>query len=197
MRRIILASKSNQRIEILGRFIKNLEHISPDVDETFSDKFDIVTNSMSVSKKKALAIQADEKSIVIASDTIVIFDNMILEKPKNRDEAMKFISMLAGNTHSVLSSFCILDRLSGRTILDYTISKVSFLPLSEEEIKAYIETNEWKDRAGAYAIQGYASAFVSDIEGDYMGIVGLPISEIYNHLRKHLEYNLLEVEGCV
>lgn len=193
LKKILLASQSKQRIDIIRMFIKSFEHISPDIDEAFNDRFDIITNSMSISKAKAeSAIDKHKDNIIIASDTVVLYLNKILGKPKNQIEAREFLKLLSGNTHEVLSSFCIIETGTYKKVVDYTLSKVTFSAISDSEIDYYIKSGEWVERAGAYAIQGLASSFVSKIKGDYMGIVGLPINKIANYLLDYFEYNLLK-----
>lgn len=187
--KIILASKSPRRREILSLFTNNFEIIKTEVIENFNDNYDILTNIMAISRKKASSIKTDLDSIIISADTIVLLDNKVLGKAGSAEEAFKDLSLLSGKTHQVITAFSIKSKT--KTIVDYEITKVSFKDLSDDDINSYIKTGEWEDKAGAYAIQGKGSALVEKISGDYFNVVGLPISKINDYLKVYFTFDLL------
>src|SRR5699024_2159137 len=132
-------------------------------------------------KAESIVLSTDD-TIIIAADTIVAFEDTIFEKPDNKDEAYEMISTLSGQTHEVITTVAL--RSSETTDLFSVKTEVTFWNISEEEINAYIATPEPYDKAGAYGIQGKASLFVKEIQGDYFNVVGLPISQLVRALRK-------------
>jgi septum formation protein len=185
MPRIILASKSPRRRELLELIHIPFEIIVSDIDEEIDHRNDLVKEIEKLSYQKASAVYKDHQdALVIGSDTIVKIGNDVLGKPKTMDEARAMLKELSGNTHEVVTGVTIL--CNGERETFSSVAKVSFYPLSDEEIEAYIATNEPMDKAGAYAIQGDAAKFIRSIEGDYYTIVGLPIAELYHRLKKYL-----------
>jgi septum formation protein len=130
---------------------------------------------------KAHSAPLDSGDIALGADTVVCLDSLILGKPRDSDDAVRMLRLLSGCDHTVLTGICL--RSKTQTIIDFAITKVSFIPLSEEEIQQYVRSGEPADKAGAYAIQGLASKFISQIEGCYHNVVGLPISLVYRHLK--------------
>lgn len=132
---------------------------------------------------KAAAIGSREH-IVLGADTIVCpvgLGEQVLGKPVNDADAGRMLRLLSGRDHWVHTGFCLLFK--GKRISEIASTKVNFITLSDREIEDYISTGEPRDKAGAYAIQGQASKFVSSIEGSYHNVVGLPVALIYQHLR--------------
>jgi septum formation protein len=126
-----------------------------------------------------------EAGIVIAADTIVVWKGMIMGKPENRDEAYMMLSRLSGQRHQVITGICVIDVQDKVTDLDVEITDVSFGHLSPEGINCYLDSGEWVDKAGAYAIQGRGALLVTRIEGCYYNVVGLPLNRLSLMLRKH------------
>lgn len=186
---ILLASKSPRRAEILSYFTNDFRIVNNSGKEVFGEKFDIITNVMSVSKRKSDLQTAIGDDIILTADTIVVVDNKILGKPKDKKEAIKFLSLLSGRTHEVITAYTVKSK--DRLICNYVTTNVVFKELSEETINSYIKSNEWKDKAGAYGIQKYGSLLVKEIKGDYLNVVGLPISSIYDDLKKYFNFDLL------
>ncbi len=185
MKKLILASKSPRRKEILATCGYPFECIPADIEEVIDENKNIIDAIKEIAKKKALAIYQDnEEAVVIGSDTVVVVDNIILGKPKNREEAKKMLKMLSNNTHQVITGLCIVSK--EECYEDYSISNVTFMDMSEAEIEEYVNSKECDDKAGAYAIQGLGGKYISNIEGDYYAIMGLPINKVYMHLRKVL-----------
>lgn len=187
--KIILASKSPRRKEILKLFTDEFTVIKTQVDEIFNYDYDTLTNSMSISRKKAASIDCNEDSLVISADTIVLSEDKVLGKAASSEEAFKELEQLSGKTHQVITAFTIKSK--NKTVVDYEITKVTFKNLTYEDIWAYINTGEWKDKAGSYAIQGKGSTLIKNINGDYFNVVGLPISKINDYLKNYFNVDLL------
>ena len=185
MTRIILASKSPRRRELMELLHIPFEVIVSDIDEQIDYTKDLVKEIEKLSFRKAQAVFKDHSdALVIGSDTIVKIGNDVLGKPKNIEDAKAMLKELSDNTHQVVTGVTILCKDKAETFS--SVADVTFYPLSDEEIDAYIATNEPMDKAGSYAIQGDAAKFIRSIHGDYYTIVGLPIAELYHRLKKYL-----------
>ena len=161
------------------------EVIVSDIDEQIDYTNDLVKEIEKLSFRKAQAVFKDHSdALVIGSDTIVKISNDVLGKPKNIEDAKAMLKELSDNTHQVVTGVTILYKDKAETFS--SVADVTFYPLSDEEIDAYIATNEPMDKAGSYAIQGDAAKFIRSIHGDYYTIVGLPIAELYHRLKKYL-----------
>jgi len=138
-----------------------------------------------IAEEKARAVICDPQYTVLAADTIVCLENQLEDrvfgKPSSDEDAGNMLRLLSGRDHWVYTGICILSR--NRRIVDLSSTKVSFVELTEDEIQEYTRSGEPRDKAGAYAIQGRASRFVSSIQGCYSNVVGLPISLVYRHLK--------------
>ena len=185
---LYLASQSPRRRELLQQIEISFEILSIDVPEEqipAESPHDYVTR---VAKAKATAgWQADARRLdipVLGADTAVIIDGHILGKPKDEQDAIHILKSLSGREHQVLS--CIALALADKIQTVISITNVKFRKLDEAEIAAYIATNEPFDKAGAYAIQGKAAAFIEKIEGSYSGVVGLPLFELQQLLKGFL-----------
>ena len=172
--RIILASGSPRRRELLSEIGLEFEIHKPDADEAHSDNENPEELCRRLSRLKALAVANDfSDSLIIAADTIVVIDGKILGKPHDRNDACKMLRMLAGREHEVLTgvSVCL-----GKKIITHSEStKVKFRNLTDSEILAYVSTGECDDKAGAYAVQGKGSLLIESLNGDYYNVVGLPL----------------------
>ena len=161
------------------------EVIVSDIDEQIDYTNDLVKEIEKLSFQKAQAVFKDHSdALVIGSDTIVKIGNDVLGKPKNIEDAKTMLKELSDNTHQVVTGVTILYKDKAETFS--SVADVTFYPLSDEEIDAYVATNEPMDKAGSYAIQGDAAKFIRSIHGDYYTIVGLPIAELYHRLKKYL-----------
>ena len=123
--------------------------------------------------------------MIIAADTVVIYENQILGKPKSEEDAFRMLRLLSGKTHCVITGCCLL--LGKKKILFSEKSDVTFFDLTDEEISSYIASKEPFGKAGAYAIQGQGSLFIKRIVGDYYNIVGLPIASLYQNIKPFLK----------
>ena len=138
-----------------------------------------------LSRAKALAVGRRHKSeVVIGADTVVYCKGVILGKPSDQNDAKAMLRRLSGRWHEVITGLCLYDCGPGRSVSSYSRSRVHFRRLSDADIDWYISTGEYRDKAGAYAIQGYASLFVDRIEGCYFNIVGFPVSTFYTLCRR-------------
>ncbi|MDW7667408.1 MAG: Maf family protein [Bacillota bacterium] len=190
--KLILASKSPRRIEILKKFIEF--EVKPSlVEEKYSKRMKPKEVAMYLSLIKALDIRekiTDKDAVIISADTIVVMDE-ILEKPKDRAEAFKFLKKLKNRKHSVITGYTIIKQDNLKKIVNFEETEVYFGDYSDDFINKYLDKNEYIDKAGAYAIQGYGKLLVKKIKGDYMNIVGFPIYSISNYLKKDFEIDLM------
>ena len=173
---IILASGSPRRSELLRQI--GIEHVihSVDIDETPLAHESALSYVERVAAEKSLACQQQFPGNlpILSADTSVICDNEIIGKPRDLDHAIAILSKLSGRTHQVYSAVSLRGIEHWQTL---SISEVQFRELSQEEIIAYWHTGEPCDKAGAYAVQGLASTFISAINGSFSGIMGLPLFE--------------------
>jgi septum formation protein len=136
-----------------------------------------------MAREKARTVrESSSGNVVLAADTVVAVDNHILGKPQDEGDAARMLRLLAGRTHSVITGVCVL----GEDFEDVRseTTGVQFSSLSEDEIRDYVRTGEPTDKAGAYAIQGRASRWITKIEGDYYNVVGLPVDLVWRMLRE-------------
>lgn len=134
-----------------------------------------------IAEEKARRIACEAGDIVLGADTIVSLDDEVFGKPADDEDARRMLRRLSGREHSVYTGICIL--YNGRCIADVARTAVQFAELSDKEIEEYVRSGESRDKAGAYAIQGLASKFVSAITGCYHNVVGLPVSLVYRYLK--------------
>lgn len=190
MEKIILASNSPRRKEILGEFI-DFEIITREINEIKDDTFSPWTNVMGLAFGKGIEVaKENEDSIVLSADTLVELDGKLMGKPKNRDEAREMIKSLSGKVHNVYTAYAIFKLSQGIKYVDYEKSSVKFYELSDEEVENYLDTLEYEDKAGAYGIQGKGALLVEEIRGDFFNIVGLPIGKINRDLIRLFNFNL-------
>lgn len=160
------------------------------VKSNYNEKIDSKVNPyelariISLGKAKAVVKKNSKNAVIIAADTLVVFNGKILGKPKDKRDAKRMLHLLSGKTHLIITGFTILDTDTGKSISKSVETKVYFRKLADKEIDAYIETGESFDKAGAYGIQEKGSLFVKKIEGDYFNVVGLPIYALTETLKK-------------
>ncbi|GBF09992.1 MULTISPECIES: Maf family protein [Tepidibacillus] len=177
MEKIILASSSPRRREILELIgISFLVHPS-DVDESYNESNSPEDIVKQLATRKAMDIASYyQEGIIIGADTIVVLDGQILGKPKDEEDAFQMLNRLQGRSHQVFSGVAVVDAKTREVKASYQMTKVYMDPLSEEEIRLYIATKEPMDKAGSYGIQGFGAIFIEKIEGDYFNVVGLPVA---------------------
>ncbi len=186
--KVILASKSPRRVEILEKIVKEFEVVQSNFDENTVDfKGDIEKYVKDLSRNKAIEVskRLNEPSIVIAADTVVFQDGKVLEKPKNEEDAFSMLSSLSGNTHKVYSGICLINTYNDTVVTDCDCTEVRFSELNPRQIRNYINSGEPMDKAGAYGIQGLGGAFVEGINGCYYNVMGLPLNKLYKALENY------------
>ena len=181
----ILASSSPRRKEILTKFQIQFQVIPSNFDESsLKVPSDIKEYPKMLSYHKALDVfKNHQNDIVLGSDTIVVIDDLILGKPKNRDDGYRMLKLLSNKTHYVITGVSVLSKDINESFID--IASVTFNNLSEEDIEDYLSVDEYKDKAGAYAIQGIGSKLIKEINGDYYTIMGLPYNKLSEVLKKY------------
>lgn len=182
MKKIILASASPRRRELLTTAGIEFEVLVSEADETIPEGTAPKEAAMMTAEKKALAVAEKCDGTVIGADTIVVIEDRILGKPKDEADAADMLRFLSGREHEVITGVCITD--GEKTEKFAQVSKVRFYELTEDEIAAYVATKEPMDKAGSYGIQGKGCVLVESIEGDYFNIVGLPVAETVRALRR-------------
>lgn len=194
---LLLASGSPRRKEMLGQLGVTFDVVSPDVNEAtiFGEEPSAyvkrVTRAKMDATRSLLASTRVNYRAILTADTAVVLGDRILGKPASDAESFEMIASLSGTTHQVLSCYLLCD-VSGRAErLRVVSTDVIFRSLSTQEVREYVASGEGRDKAGAYAIQGRAGAFVSSIHGSYSSVVGLPLSELVEDLR---EFGLLGSE---
>lgn len=183
--KIILASSSPRRRELLKLITEDFKSISTDVDETLPENTDPLKASEYLSLIKAKAVEYSSENIVIGCDTTVIIDNKILGKPNNINQCREYLEMLSGRSHKVITACSIVCGDNIRTFSEVT--EVTFRTLSNEDIEWYISTGEPFDKAGGYGIQGKGSLLIERINGDYFNVVGLPVSRLNQELKMFIK----------
>lgn len=181
--KLVLASKSPRRSEILKNAGFEFVIRTADADETIADGINPEDAVVILAARKAKAVKRANDEMVLGADTIVVLDDKILGKPKDREDAFNMLKSLSGRVHSVFTGVCAISDKGSITFAEET--KVEFYPLTDEEINTYIDSNDCYDKAGAYGIQGLASKFIKGINGDYFNVVGLPISSVYKKILKN------------
>ncbi|MBR3971551.1 MAG: septum formation inhibitor Maf [Ruminococcus sp.] len=181
MKRIVLASASPRRRELIKSITEDALCVPSGEDETLPDGISVSEIPEYLAKLKAQSVAKDyPDSRVIGCDTVVILDDKILTKPESREDAARKLKALSGKEHRVITGCCIVEGDNVKTFSEET--RVQFYELSDEEIYSYIETGEPMDKAGGYGIQGKGALFVKEIKGDYFNVVGLPVARLYREL---------------
>jgi septum formation protein len=170
---VILASRSPQRREILARLGVEFDIAAPEVEElTVGDPEEIVVEN---ARRKAQAV-ARPHGLVLGCDTDVLLDGVLLGKPGNEGEAREFLERLSGREHAVLSGLVLIGPVEGEERRGVARSMVRFHELTDEQVGRYLRSGEWRERAGAYAIQGLGSTLVAAVQGDLANVIGLPVA---------------------
>lgn len=189
--RIILASKSPRRKEILENLGLKFDIIVADADER-SDERDPKRRvaALAAIKGRAVIAALEDKTdtLVIASDTLVYAEGEFLGKPRDREDARRMIGLLSGRSHSVVSGIYLF--YNGKEILSADETLVTFDKMTDGEIESYVRGDEPYDKAGGYAVQGLASLYISGLEGDYFNVVGLPVNLLYKILKNEFDIDI-------
>jgi septum formation protein len=179
MMHLVLASQSPRRKELLALAGFEFTVRSRPVEEARHAGETPVAYARRLAREKAHAAWELLGEVVLGADTIVVVGDRLLEKPTDADDARAMLRLLSGRKHIVITGICL--RHAGGAIVDHAETSVRFAKMSGTEIDAYVATGEPMDKAGAYAIQGFASKFVEKIDGCYFNVVGLPVSLVYRH----------------
>lgn len=177
----ILASASPRRKELIAHICREFEIKVADADETVADT-DCAQTVQTLALRKALAIGPQEDAVVIGADTLVAIGQEILGKPKDREDAARMLRLLSGNVHQVYTGVAIVA--AGRQRVFYEKTDVYFVPITPQELEYYLDTANYQDKAGAYAIQMDAAKFITRIDGCYHNVVGLPVGRLYQELKQ-------------
>lgn len=169
-RPLILASRSPRRRQLLAMLGIPVITMAADVQEIPLPRELPAAYSRRLARDKARAVPGE---FVLGADTIVVIDDEILEKPADEDAAVRMLTRLAGRRHEVITSVCLVAR--GRELEAQDVTAVVFRPAEPAWLRAYVATGEPMDKAGAYGIQGFGAALVERIEGDFFGVMGLPV----------------------
>jgi septum formation protein len=187
--RLILASNSPRRKDLLSKAGVVFDVMAADIDETPGENETPSRFAMRMAEEKALAaankLRPEEQVVILAADTVVTIDGKILGKPQTSADAEKMLKLLSGRTHQVITGWAILSTGTRPCVLHETTS-VTFRRLADAEISDYVATGEPMDKAGAYAIQGGAAKFAEHIDGLISNVVGLPVERLVEPLKKTL-----------
>lgn len=190
--RLILASASPRRRELLQQIQMEFTVLPAKGEEKITKEIpqEVV---MELSEQKAREVAAfsevkDEDALVLGADTVVVYQERILGKPKDEEDAFLMLKTLSGKTHEVYTGVTLLHAKTGETDSFFEKTAVTMYPVQEDEIRGYIATGEPMDKAGAYGIQGIGAKFIKCIEGDYNNVVGLPVGRVYQEIKgKYIE----------
>lgn len=174
---IVLASTSPRRRELLTQLGYDFSIVSPDIEEQkqASESPEQYVERLSLEKAQAGLALSKPNSVVVGSDTVVVLDETVLEKPSDFSHSRSMLSSMSGRKHQVLTAVSVVSELKQASVVVTT--DVWFKPLSEQEIEQYWQSGEPKDKAGSYGIQGLGGRFVTRIEGSYYAVMGLPLYE--------------------
>ena len=180
--KINLASTSPRRKQLLEQIGIDFELVNIEIDETWDGQelAKVHVKRMALEKARAAKLKIQNNLPILAADTCVVLDNIILGKAETKEDAIKMLEELSGRTHHVYTAVALITE-SEQVCLN--INHVSFRPLTETDIREYCETEEPIGKAGAYAIQGKAAAFIERLEGSYSGVMGLPLYEVAKMLK--------------
>lgn len=193
MKKIILASGSPRRSEMLRNLDIDFTVIKSDADESIVNPHGIPVNVyvQELALLKATEVYgrvSAEDALIIGADTIVTVDGEILGKPADEADAFRMIRALSGRTHQVYTGICVVRSEDGYSVCDSECTDVTFSELSDDEIYEYIHTKEPYDKAGGYAIQGKGALLIEKISGDYFNVVGLPVRKLVKLMKEEFNY---------
>jgi len=188
--RIILASKSPRRKELMDLLGIDYEIMVSEADETIEEGLTLEEQSKRLGFVKAKAVfdQTNGDRIVIGSDTLVVKDGKLFGKPKDREDAINMINTIKNDKHQVITSVAVLVQKDGeyKEYLDCDISDVYVADMTDKEIEAWVDSGKAYDKAGAYAIQLEFAKHIEKINGNYDSVIGLPINKVYNILKEYI-----------
>jgi septum formation protein len=181
--RIVLASQSPRRAELLERLGLQFEVEPADIDEGYPEHEMPATYAERLAREKAISVaHRNHGALVVGSDTIVVLGSDVLGKPKDEADAVRMLNRLSGREHEVFTAVAAV--LGGRVESSVERVSVRFRALDDREVESYVATGEPLDKAGAYGIQGFGSAIVESIRGDYFAVMGLPVVRMLSLFRR-------------
>jgi septum formation protein len=176
--RLILASNSPRRHELLKLITKDFDIIPADMDE-HSDRDSFDQRIIDIAQQKAKAVQAmGHEGVILGADTSIDFEGQLIGKPKHREDAAQMLRNFSGQRHTVLTGMCLIRTDTNQTLTACVRTDVWFKILSQSQVEWYLSSEKFLDKAGAYAIQGKGALMVDRIQGDYFNIMGLPVSKL-------------------
>jgi len=181
MLKIVLASASERRQELLGRLVEEFTTIISSFDEDtvrFKGNVSNYVEEIALGKAKDVMNKVQESSIIIGADTVVTLDNRVLGKPKDNVDAYNMLKSLSNKTHQVYTGVVLINTDTKKIIKESIVTEVVFSKLTENDINSYIKSGEPMDKAGAYGIQGKGGIFAKEIRGCYYNVVGLPLNKL-------------------
>jgi septum formation protein len=182
---IVLASRSPRRREILEKAGIPFVVCESDADEAIKSRRKVRSSVIdNASKKVDSALRRYEKGLVLGVDTVVVFGAKVLGKPRDEEEARRFLRMLSGNAHFVYSGITVRDASSGVGLRSCSVTEVVFQRMRGDDIGRYLRRGEWADKAGGYAVQGEAALFIKKITGSFYNVMGLPLEELFRILNR-------------
>lgn len=195
MEPIILASSSPRRQEILRMLDIPFQVILPNIDETLTSSVDTEDIPELLAREKVSAVihslpSQQEIQWVLGADTVIVKNGRIFGKPQSADEAAEFLKEFQGGSHTVITAVVLYNGKQKSTTSRVARTKVTFAPMTDDEIQWYLESGEWHGAAGGYRIQSLASIFIEKIEGSQSCVTGLPIHELYDMLKEQ-NYSIL------
>ena len=182
---LVLASQSPRRKELLGVLGLPFSIVPASIDEAPARGESPEVYVMRIAREKGAEVASRVvQSVVLSADTTVTIDGEILGKPADDDDAQRMLTRLAGRKHSVYTAVCVMNQLKAETLEGLDRTEVWFSPMSESQIRDYIRREHVLDKAGAYAIQGFAAVYIPKIEGNYSNVMGLPLPLVYELLTR-------------
>ena len=183
--KLILASQSPRRAEILAAVGWECEAIAADIDETRFTAEDAVSYIKRLARTKAETVaKRFPERLVLGADTVVVIDEEILGQPRDDEDARRMLQLLNGKWHEVLTGIALVQAGWSQVLIDHETTRVLFAEMSSDEIDWYVSTGEPRGKAGAYGIQGKAALFIKEIQGDYFNVVGLPVRLVFELMRR-------------
>lgn len=196
MSKLVLASASPRRSELLSNMGLDFTVVVSDADETIVEKTvppNMYVQELAFVKAVGAAkkLIGEKDTLIISADTVVVDNNRILGKPKDAEDAFNMLKELSGRTHHVYTGFCVMRMKDAYTVCKDVCTEVTFKNLTDDKIRGYIATGEPMDKAGAYGIQGLGAMLIESINGDYFNVVGMPVSSLADVLENDFEFKLL------
>lgn len=192
MDKLILATSSPRRKELFDKFNIDYAAVDSNIIERLNPSDTPLQYAMSMAFSKAYSVAKKyKKDIVIGADTIVVYKDEILGKPKDEDDAFRMLKFLSNNEHEVISGICIINLSTNTKIVDYDITKVKFRDINYDIIRKYIDTKEPLDKSGGYGIQDFGGLLVESICGSYYNVIGLPLVKLDEILIRYFDLSII------